>query len=131
MGVLGVTAMDILKTILMYVFWTFYQVGVIHDIFERLPTVWTRVAVALVIHGILDVIQTLAVVFTMWVAEAVAELNLNGNCNRIDGHYYTQGNPGKDVNNSERDLLWSFTGFLLEADDEWCTLLFGKTRRSY
>merc|ERR1712007_211399 len=111
------TGMDMLKTILMYVFWAVYQKGVIHDLFERLPTVWTRVAVALVIHAILDVIQTLATVFTWGVAEAVAKLNCK-NCspNYINEDYYTRGNFEK----AEKDLLWSFTGFLLEADDEWC-----------
>jgi len=133
--VLGVTGMDILKTVLMYVFWAYYQKGVIYDIFERLPNKTTRVAVALVVHAILDVMQTVATVFTMWVADAVTTFS-----NTIQEKDYIEGNE-KDTNNSEnkfwlltRSLLhiddeWCLTRFLLHIDDEWCRLLFGKARR--
>merc|ERR1712137_210734 len=114
--VVGVTGMDVLKTLLMYVFWVNYQVGFIHDIFERLPSVWTRVAAAIIIHAILDVIQTLATVFTMWIAEAVKGLN----CQIIE--------VTSENNSDER--LWSFTELLLRADDKWCILLFERSRRN-
>lgn len=121
--ILGVTCMDIFKTISMYVFWEFYSPGAIKSVFNRLPSVWTRVAAALIIHGLLDVVQTLATVFTMWIAKAVAGLN----CCCADEEYAAM--PLEGTRDERGAGLWSFTRLNLEADDEWCLLLFDRKRR--
>jgi len=60
--------MDTAKTMLTFLFWLSFTPGYFADYYDRLPSVATQVYASLLIHGVLDVMQSAATVFTVYIA---------------------------------------------------------------
>jgi len=109
--ILCITLMEVSKTILMFWFWTSYQPGLIRNFFDRLPSRTFRIFAALAIHGILDIMQSAATVFTMWLAWGMKFL-------------LKLCTDGKRERDSSPSHYWSVTLFIFRIDLYWCQHLF-------
>jgi len=64
---LKVFAIDSIKTVAMYFYWVSFQPGWIANLFDRIPYVGSQISLSILIHAILDMLQTAATMFTMFI----------------------------------------------------------------
>merc|ERR1712048_1308751 len=73
----SITVMDILKTLFTFVYWLNFQPGLMATTCDRLPTIESQIYASLLIHGVLDVVQSATTVFTMYISRFVKNLTMN------------------------------------------------------
>jgi len=69
-----ILGIDTSKTIAMVIFWYTFKPGCIAYYFNRLPSIMTVLAASILIHAILDMMQTAATMFTMFIGRLFAEM---------------------------------------------------------
>jgi len=64
---LMIMAIDTFKTFVMYLYWVYFQPGWIATMFDRIPYMSSQVALSILIHAVLDMVQAAATMFTMFI----------------------------------------------------------------
>lgn len=65
--------MDAFKTLATFFYWLSYKPGFMANVFDRMPTVESQIYASLLLHGVLDVVQASATVFTMAIGQFMKE----------------------------------------------------------
>jgi len=69
-----ILGIDTLKTIAMVIFWYTFKPGLVAYHFNRFPSIMTALAASVLIHAILDMMQTAATMFTMFIGRLFVEM---------------------------------------------------------
>jgi hypothetical protein len=99
-AMLYVILIDTCKTVATGIYFCFFRPGLIAGIFNRLPSVSIQICASLLIHLILDVVQSVSSVFTMYISTF-----FQGKKRR---HYWIELDRGGSVTHQDAPTDWPF-----------------------